>query len=110
MMDDVDNVGFIAMSVFGVLIIADFVAIEIALGLVLVVGIATGIAHYRRGQRWLAFGWVLFSVSVSSLPFISGGWVTLVIFFGGVVVSMVILLFGQLGLIEQLSATASQSE
>ncbi|WP_435157742.1 hypothetical protein [Haladaptatus sp. DFWS20] len=110
MMDDVDDAGFIAMSVLGILIVADFVAIEIALGLVVAVGVITGVVRYRRGQKWLAFGWVLFSVSVSSLPFISSGWVTLVVFFGGVAVSTVILLFGQIGLIEELSATASQSE
>ncbi|SIR84729.1 hypothetical protein SAMN05421858_4140 [Haladaptatus litoreus] len=110
MMDDVDNLGFISMSVLGALMVSELVPPEIVLGLLILLGLASGFVRYRRGKKWLAFGWVLFSLSVSSLPFIESGPVVLVVFFGGVVVSMVILLFGQLGLIERLSLPPLRSK
>ncbi len=102
MMDEVDTLGFIAMSVLAALSLTELVSIELFLGLFVLLGLTTAFVRYRRGKKWLAFGWVLFSLSVSSLPFVTGP-VVLAIFFGGVVVSMIILLFGQLGLIERLS-------
>ncbi|WP_266080376.1 hypothetical protein [Haladaptatus caseinilyticus] len=103
MMDEIDDVGFVAMSVLPVLAVMGLASFDIVLGVFLFVGVVTGIVRYRQGQKWLAFGCVLLSASVSSLPFISSRPLVIVVFFGGVVVSLVILVFGQLGLIERLS-------
>ncbi len=53
MMDEVDTLEFVAMSVLAALSLTELVSMKIVLGLFVIFGLATGFVRYHRGKN----GW-----------------------------------------------------